>query len=172
MKRATITLTAALLIVTGFSTSSSFADGRRHSHSHSAHGGHSGGQGGGSYQTRALIGAYFSPRLGAQFAVERVHMGGYSFVAARIVSQPVYGSPLYQLNLNVGDVITRLDGIRVTSSYELERHIQQTKVRFVRAGSSYPQNAWMFINPHRFFQDTFYPPNFPYSGGGGGTYHP
>ena len=103
--------------------------------------------------------AYFSHRLGARFLIQQIQVGGYSPVlAARIVSEPVYGSPLKRLGLGMGDVITRLDGVPVTHTGGLDRHILDTKVRYVKAGFRTVSEGWVFIQRHRYFQDTHYPP--------------
>ena len=117
--------------------------------------------------------AYFSNRLGARFVIQSIQVGNYSPVlAARIVSDPRAGSPLQQLNLSIGDVITRLDGIPVTSTQELERHIFDTKVRFVRAGSQSVSQGYMWVDKNRYFQETYYPCYACNSGTGGGGLRP
>lgn len=113
--------------------------------------------------------AYFSNRLGARFLIQSIQIGNFpSVMAARIVSDPVFGSPLQQAGLAMGDVITRLDGVPVTNTNELERHILDTKVRFVKAGSSTVSESWIWIDQHRYFQETQYGPcNDCHNGGGG-----
>ena len=102
--------------------------------------------------------AYFSPRLGARFLIQQMHLPQFgSFWAARIVSVPEFDSPLRQLGLDEGDVITRLDGIPVMNTRELERHILDTGVRFIKAGSQTVVRGTMFINPNRFFVDPYRP---------------
>ena len=106
--------------------------------------------------------AFFSSRLGARFEVQSIQIGAFSPVwAARIVSEPQPGSPLQQLGLRIGDVITRLDGIPVTHTAELDRHVYDTQVRFIRAGSQYVEEGTMFVDAGRYFQETLYPPYFP-----------
>ncbi len=63
---------------------------------------------------------YYSPILRASFVLQN---GG-----ARIISIDPY-SPLWG-RLTQGDVIVRLDGMRIFSYYELERHYGQTTVSF------------------------------------------
>ena len=115
--------------------------------------------------------AYFSNRLGARFLIQSIQIGNYAPVmAARIVSDPMAGSPLAQLGLTTGDVITRLDGIPVTNTAELERHIFDTKVRFVRAGSQFVSEGQMWVDQNRYFHETQYPAytyNTGNPGGGG-----
>jgi hypothetical protein len=85
-----------------------------------------------------------------------VQLGGFSpFRAARLVSRPEQGSPLAQLGLRQGDLITRLDGIPVPNLQQLERHILDTTVRFVRAGSHAVQEGTIMIDPGYFFQDPY-----------------
>ena len=110
-------------------------------------------------------GGYFSKRLGAQFVIQTIQIGNFPAVkAARITSQPRQGSPLEQLGLEVGDVITRLDGIPVTKKTELENHIQETQVRFVKAGTHWVQQGWMFVHPQQYFHESQYPPIYPFPG--------
>jgi S1-C subfamily serine protease len=59
-------------------------------------------------------------------------MGPYTFPGAKLLSYPDPGSPLRQIGLRPGDIITRLDGVRVTSYAELDRHYANTSVRYVR----------------------------------------
>jgi membrane-associated protease RseP (regulator of RpoE activity) len=110
-------------------------------------------------------GGYFSKRLGAQFVIQTIQIGNFPAVkAARITSQPRPGSPLEQLGLEIGDVITRLDGIPVTKKTELENHIQETQVRFVKTGTHWVQQGWMFVHPHQYFHEAQYPPIYPFPG--------
>lgn len=110
-------------------------------------------------------GGYFSKRLGAQFVIQTIQVANYPAVkAARITSQPRPGSPLEQLGLEIGDVITRLDGIPVTRKSELENHIRETQVRFVKAGSHWVEQGWMFVNPYHYFHEAQYPPIYPFPG--------
>lgn len=83
-------------------------------------------------------GGHFSWRLGARFDLQPMRIPGHEFTAARIVTHPVAGSPLRQLGLRRGDVITRLDGRRVLSYQELENHHLYTTVRYIRQGTSTP----------------------------------
>lgn len=102
--------------------------------------------------------AYFSPRLGARFLIQPMFLPQFgNFTAARIVSVPEFGSPLLQLGLEEGDVITRLDGLPVVSLQELERHILETGVRFIRAGEQNVCKGTMFVDPHRLFFDPYSP---------------
>ena len=102
--------------------------------------------------------AYFSPRLGARFLIQPMFLPQFgNFMAARIVSVPEFGSPLLQLGLEEGDVITRLDGLPVVNLAELERHILETGVRFIRAGEQSVCQGTMFVNPHKFFVDPYSP---------------
>jgi hypothetical protein len=92
------------------------------------------------------IGAYYSPSLKAQFRVEELFLPQYGyFTAVRIVSEPDFDSPLRSAGLTAGDVITRLDGIRVTNLGELERHYDSTLVRYFKSGTQYPREARIFI---------------------------
>jgi hypothetical protein len=102
--------------------------------------------------------AYFSPRLGCRFLIQPMFLPQFgNFLGARIVSEPELASPLRQLGLDEGDVITRLDGLPVTNVQELERHILDTGVRFIHAGEQVVHKGTMFINPHQFFVDPYNP---------------
>lgn len=90
----------------------------------------------------------FSPRLKAYFTIERVHAAGQCFVAAKLVSNPLPGSPLNQAGLQRGDIITRLDNVRVTSFYELENHYALTTVRFFCTVDGDFENSSMYIDTH------------------------
>jgi hypothetical protein len=104
--------------------------------------------------------AYFSPKLGARFLIEQVFLPQFGhFTAARIVSHPEQGSPLLQLNLQIGDVITRLDGLPANNLPELERHILETNVRFIRGGTQSVQQGEIFIQPNYWFVDPYAPVN-------------
>lgn len=103
---------------------------------------------------------YQSQRWLASFYLEeRLQIPGSPvFSAARIVGiQP--GSPLQQAGLNVGDVVTRLDGTRVADGKwpnqqgcywmlpELERHFGMTKVRFIRRGTVTVEEPTVNLGP-------------------------
>lgn len=111
--------------------------------------------------------AYFSPRLGARFLVQQMYLPQFgNFWAARIVSEPAWDSPLRQLGLEEGDVITRLDGLPVMNTQELERHVLDTGVRYIKAGTQQVVQAKMFIQPHNYFTDPW-APNCPHHPGVG-----
>lgn len=100
--------------------------------------------------------AYFSPRLGARFLIQPMFLPQFGrFYGARLVSMPEPGSPLLQLGLSEGDVITRLDGLPVMDTLELERHIFETSVRYIRAGEQVVRRGTMDICPHEFFRDRY-----------------
>lgn len=106
--------------------------------------------------------AYFSPRLGARFVLQKVQIGGFAPVtAARIVSTPYRNSPLSNIGLKIGDVITRLDGIPIGNYRQLEQHVYDTKVRFVKAGQATVRSKTTWIRPNQYFQETFYAPDPP-----------
>lgn len=103
--------------------------------------------------------AHFSQRLGARFEIQQIQIGNFAPVlAARIVSVPAAGSPLKQLGLDVGDVITRLDGNPVNNNAELDRHVYDTLVRFVRAGSNHVEQGTMYVQ-NQFFAEPIYTPH-------------
>ena len=118
---------------------------------------------GGGGQVRAIVsGSYYSPRLKARFVVEQMTIPGHCFLGARIVDMD-FNSPLRQINLHVGDVVTRIDGIRVTNgkfrqndfrtgqSYwalpQMEKHYSHAHVRFIRTGTHLVQQLTVDLGP-------------------------
>ncbi len=116
-----------------------------------------GGDEGGGMQTGVDANGnldYFSPRLGARFCMQDIKVPGFGKIrAARITSRPEPGSPLSQLGLRSGDVITRLDGTPVTRTEELERHIIETDVRYIKSGGKTAREGQIYIDPNTFFED-------------------
>ena len=98
------------------------------------------------YQTDA----YTSPKLRAKLKLERMTIPGYTFWGARIVGMD-RRSPLHRTDLQLGDVITRLDGVSIadgkywTGQYwwlpQTERHYGPTQLRVVRAGGQQAENV-------------------------------
>ncbi len=86
-------------------------------------------------------GAYYSHTLRAEFLIQKMRIPGHVFLAARIVSPPEEGSPLHQIGLGVGDVVTRLDGVPVRDVSELDRHYGETFVRYIRQGTTRVRNG-------------------------------
>ena len=92
---------------------------------------------------------YYSGRLRGYFQLRNFHLPQYGgFVAVRIASLDS-DSPLREIGLRPGDVVTRLDGIAISNLSELERHAYDTTVRFIRAGTQYVQSAEVYI-PFRY----------------------
>ena len=54
----------------------------------------------------------------------------------------------------------------VTSTQELERHVLDTGVRYIKTGTQQVIQAKMFIQPHKYFADPW-APNFPHQPGMG-----
>lgn len=101
------------------------------------------------------IQGYYSPRLQGHFQLKNFYLPKYgNFVAVRIASLDP-DSPLRQIGLIAGDVVTRLDGVQIRSLAELEVHAYDTGVRYIKAGSQYVQSAEVYI-PYR--QTVGYPP--------------
>ncbi|MGC4007271.1 MAG: hypothetical protein QM811_30740 [Pirellulales bacterium] len=85
---------------------------------------------------KLIVGGYWSPTLKAQFRVEQFFLPQHGqFVGVRLTSEPAWNSPLRTLGLQAGDVITRLDGVRVDNTAQLENHYGWTNVRFIKTGS-------------------------------------
>ena len=97
-------------------------------------------------QRKMLTGGYFSQTLRCQFTVRTVQFNGYTVRAARLVSNPEWGSPLRKLGLRQGDVIFRLDGVPVANNYELDNHYSWTTVRYSRQGVSQIENGKIYID--------------------------
>jgi len=94
-------------------------------------------------------GTYYSPTLRGRFRAQWmfIRRGGsqVNFWGARVV-QLDYDSPVRQLGLAPGDVITRLDGLSIANGMfrqdggpwqivELDNHFGRTEVRFIHRGS-------------------------------------
>ncbi len=97
-------------------------------------------------QQKMMIGGYYSPTLRCHFTVQTVNFYGYTVRAARLVSNPQWGSPLSSLGLTQGDVIFRLDGVPVANNHELENHYSWTTVRYSRQGTGQIRNGQVYIN--------------------------
>lgn len=94
---------------------------------------------------------YASQRWRASFHLEETlqlpQFQGLTFAGARIVRIDE-DSPLIQMGLKVGDVITRLDGTKIDTGRwpnqqgcywmlpQFERHYGLTKVRYIRSGTT------------------------------------
>ncbi len=79
---------------------------------------------------------YYSRKLGATFGFEKMQIPGYKFVGARLLTEPVNGSPLYELGLRRGDVVTRLDNDPASSADALELHEKVTTIRYIKTGTT------------------------------------
>lgn len=102
--------------------------------------------------------AHHSQRLRADLTLEQMQIPGFTFWGARISSMEP-SSPLHAVGLRVGDVITRLDGNRVTQSRwwnasrgvwalpQLERHYGRTEVRNIRTGTTVVRNDFIDLGP-------------------------
>ena len=96
--------------------------------------------------------AYYSNSLKAQLVLEKMSIPGYTFWGARVVGMDPH-SPLHQIQFQLGDVITRLDGAKIgtgkywTGSYwwlpQAERHYGNTQVRNIRSGNQFAQNDYV-----------------------------
>ena len=87
----------------------------------------------------------YSPKLGASFRIENMQIPGYKFTAARLMSDPVAGSPLYGIGLRTGDVLTRLDNNPADSLAELERHERNTTIRYIKTGTTKVLQTTIYI---------------------------
>ena len=94
-----------------------------------------------------VVGGSYSPSLGAEFRVENFFLPAFGqFTGVRLVSVPSFDSPLRNLGLQPGDVITRLDGVRTDNLNELENHYSWTQVRYIKTGSQTVRIANILIN--------------------------
>jgi len=78
----------------------------------------------------------YSSKLGASFRIENMEIPGYRFTAARLMSDPVAGSPLRDIGLLKGDVITRLNDSPTSTLAELERHTGTMAMRYIKTGTT------------------------------------
>lgn len=105
---------------------------------------------------------YYSPKLGATFIIQNMKIPGYAFTAARLTSNPLDGSPLNEVNLRKGDVITRLDNEPVESLSVLESHEKNTVIRYIKTGTTKVQLGRIYIPTdddfHSDEEDTYYAP--------------
>ena len=72
------------------------------------------------------------------FVLDRFHFPGYGRQLAVAVESLENDSPLHAAGVRPGDIITRLDNIRVTSLERLNRHYCWTTVRFFRPHDGNP----------------------------------
>lgn len=102
---------------------------------------------------------YRSNALQADFIVQWMYIDPpgrhFEFWGARIVGMAP-SSPLWQISVGPGDVITRLDGIPIARRMrrrnggwdvpELERHYGRTEVRHIHQGSQVVHDGWINVN--------------------------
>lgn len=72
-----------------------------------------------------------------------------AFFALEVVSQRQPGSPLDQLGLELGDVVTWLDGVPLHCYRELDCHAHHTHVRYIKTGTRTVRNASVHIDVQR-----------------------
>ncbi|GHT26116.1 hypothetical protein FACS18942_02930 [Planctomycetales bacterium] len=89
----------------------------------------------------------YVPSLGAAFVIQKMQIPGYKFTAARLITDPSSGSPLLELGLERGDVITRLDDEQVVSFDALRSHEKTTLVRYIKAGTVKVKLGKIYIKP-------------------------
>ena len=89
----------------------------------------------------------YSPSLRAWFVVSQnftLPWYQYQFPGARITRmQP--NSPLQRIGLQPGDVITRLDNMRVACYGELDNHFDWSTVRYIKRGTTSVYNGSVYI---------------------------
>lgn len=95
--------------------------------------------------SKALPEDYYSPKLGATFKIQNMQIPGYKFKAARLTSDPLEGSPLEEIGLVKGDVVTRLDNDAVTELDVLESHEKNTLIRYIKSGTTKVQLGRVYI---------------------------
>jgi len=133
MKTLKLAVAFSLFGLLAFSTTDLQAQGHQH----------------GRLKTRAPIytGKY-SYRLQGTFTHRHnFFIPGYApFPGARVVNlDPT--SPLWQIGVRPGDVISRLDGIRIHDLGELDRHYANTRVRWIPTGTNTVRSAWVNLGP-------------------------
>ena len=94
-------------------------------------------------------GGTYSPKLGASFRIENMEIPGHRFTAARLMSDPVEDSPLWDLGLQRGDVITRINDNPANTLAELERHAGHAVIRYIKTGTTRVLLANVYIPPDR-----------------------
>ena len=87
----------------------------------------------------------YSHKLGALFSIENMEIPGYRFTAARLMSDPVDSSPLRDIGLQKGDVITRLNDAPTNTLAGLERHTGNMAMRYIKTGTTRVQLANIYI---------------------------
>ena len=87
----------------------------------------------------------FSPKLGGIFKIEDMQIPGHNFKAARLSSDPLEGSPLYEFGLREGDAITRLGGTAAASFDVLEKHERTVEMRYIKSGTDRVLRAAIYI---------------------------
>ena len=122
------------------------------------------GQGGTAYAQidpgSGAVQGYYSPRLQGNFQIRNFYLPAYgNFRAVRITSLD-YNSPLREIGLRAGDVITRLDGVQIHNLGELERHAYDTTVRYIKAGAQNVQTSEVYLP----YSDNGSSSNYPPSG--------
>lgn len=109
-----------------------------------------------------LPGDHYSPKLGATFVIQNMKIPGYTFTAARLTSNPLNGSPLHEIGLVKGDVITRLDNETVQSLDVLDRHEKNTLIRYIKTGTTRVQQDRIYIPTdaelNTFEEENYYAP--------------
>jgi len=104
----------------------------------------------GGHASHGAAGTYYSPTLRGRFRAQWMYIrrgsSQVNFWGARVV-QLDYDSPVRQLGVAPGDVITRLDGLSIANGMfrqdggpwqivELDNHFGRTEVRFIHRGSN------------------------------------
>ena len=78
----------------------------------------------------------YSSKLGAFFRIENMEIPGYRFTAARLMSDPADNSPLRDIGLRKGDVITRLDNSPANTLAVLEQPTGNIAMRYIKTGTT------------------------------------
>ena len=89
-------------------------------------------------QVPVLVGneGSYSPKLGASFRIENMEIPGHRFTAARLTSEPLEDSPLRDMGLRKGDVITRLNDFPASTLVQLDMHTGNTLIRYIKTGTT------------------------------------
>jgi len=87
----------------------------------------------------------FSPKLGGIFRIENMEIPGYRFSAAKLTSDPLEGSPLYELGLRKGDVVTRIGGTHIDAFDVLDQHEKEVEIRYIKADTERVLLAKVYI---------------------------
>ncbi len=93
---------------------------------------------------------HYSQSLDAEFYMDRFYFPGSGYQWAACVESVDDDSPLHAVRIRPGDIVTRLDNVRVTNARELDRHYCWTTFRFFRSHGDNPYETNRLCYNRRF----------------------